>query len=142
VAVTQLWNVRRHSHITMKTKTTITILVSAALAAGFLAGKFQASSSWNESNAQDYYQRAAGDAYFYAMVLSELRSGLEADAIDKLEHSLDGSLLSLDHLPVKQRTESIRLGIIQARDYRNKYPWAGTPPKIEPGIQRVLTSIQ
>jgi len=126
----------------MKTKTTITISVVAALAAGFLAGKFQESSSWEELNAHDYYQRNAGEAWFYAVVLTELRSGLKADAIDKLESSLDGSLLSLDHLPVKERTESIRLGIIQARDYRNKYPWDATPPKIEPSIQRVLNSVQ
>jgi hypothetical protein len=126
----------------MKTKITITVSVAAALAVGFLAGKFQASSSWAELYTRDTYQRTAGDAGSSALLLTYLRTGHQTDALNSLEMSLDGALLSLDHLPRKQWTPSIRAAVIQARAYRLKYPWDKTPPQIEPSVQRALASVE
>jgi len=124
-------------------KSYITIIISvAALAVGFLAGKFQASSSWAQVYAHDVYQRAAGDAYLYASLLGSLRGGHEAEGMSRLEQSLDLSLINLDHLPVKQRTESVRVAIGQVRAYRAKYPWQGTSPQIDEIVQRVLASVK
>jgi len=126
----------------MKTKVAITVSVVAALAIGFLAGKFQASSSWAELYTRDTYQRYAGDVGNSATLLTWLRTGHEADAVNSLEMSLDGALLGLDHVPRKQWTPSIRAALIQARAYRVKYPWDKTPPQIEPSIQRALDSVK
>jgi hypothetical protein len=130
--------VRRHSHITMKPKVTLTVSVVAALAVGFLAGKFQASSSWSELYTRYTYERDAGIAADNAEVLKSLRGGHEADGMNLLEQSLDLSLLSLDHFPRKQWTPPVSAAIIQVRAYRAKYPWDKTPPQIDESIQRVL----
>lgn len=140
--VVVLIRVRQHSYFTMKTKISITVSVVIALAIGFAAGKFQASSDWAELYAHDAYQRAAGDAGSSATLLTWLRTGHETDVQNFLERSLDSALLSLDHLPRKQWTPAIRASVIQARSYRLKYPWDGTPPEIEPGIQRALDSVE
>ena len=58
----------------MKTKVTITVSVVAALAIGFLVGKFQASSSWSELYARYTYERDAGIAADNVEVLKSLRS--------------------------------------------------------------------
>jgi hypothetical protein len=122
----------------MKPKVTITISVVAALAVGFLAGKFQASSSWAELYTRDTYQRDASDAAQFAEVLKSLRSGHEVDGMNLLEQSLDFSLFDLDHWPRKQWTPPIRAALIQVRAYRVKYPWDKTPPQIDESVQRAL----
>jgi len=122
----------------MKTKVTITVSVVAALAVGFLAGKFQTSSSWAKLYTRYTYDRDAGISADNAEVLKSLRSGHEADGMKLLEQSLDLSLLSLDHFPRKQWTPPISAAIIQVRAYRVKYPWDKTPPQIDESVQRVF----
>src|ERR1017187_6763956 len=108
----------------MKTKITIIVSLIVSLAVGFLAGKFQASSSWSQLYAHNVYQRAAGDAAFFATVLTDLRGGRQDDGLNMLERSLDGSLLSVapDHIPAAERTKPIESEILQAQAYRPKYP--------------------
>jgi len=126
----------------MKTKITLVIAVAASLAVGFVAGKFQASFPWREHLASYTFERDAYSASCYTQVLTLWRSGHEDDAKNTLERSLDLSLASLQDIPTTAETGRIRDAIIQARDYRTKYPLDKTSPELEARIQKVLASIQ
>lgn len=126
----------------MKVKITLIIAVTISLLVGFVAGKLQASFPWREHLASYTFQRDAYSTSCYTQVLTLWRNGHEDDARNALERSLDLSLSSLQNIPERAASGDIRDAILQARDYRAKYPWDKTPPELKTRIQKVFASVQ
>jgi hypothetical protein len=124
----------------MKTKIILIVSVVASLAVGFLAGHFQAATSWKHRLYDDFYTRSGADAFVYAGVLADFRGGNTDAGYTLLEQHLDLSLARVEPLSVQQRDPVVAAGIRKARDYRLDHPWHGSVPAIEEAAGRVLAS--
>ncbi|HTY86358.1 MAG TPA: hypothetical protein VMB80_02750 [Candidatus Acidoferrum sp.] len=122
----------------MKTKITLVLVVVTALAVGFVAGKFQASFPWKEHLTSYTFERDAYSASCYTRVLTLWRSGHEDDARDSLEKFLDLSLASLQNIPARAEVDGVRDAILQARDYRAKYPHTSGIAEIDNRVSRTF----
>jgi hypothetical protein len=126
----------------MKTKFTLIVLLTASLAVGFVAGKFQASFPWRDHLASYTFRRDAYSADCYTQVLTLWRSGHEDDARSALDRYLDLSLASLQNVPASAVSGDMRGTILRAKEYRAKYPAGETAPELESRIQKVFSMVQ
>src|SRR6185436_9222310 len=109
----------------MKSKIITALLVVAALAIGFFAGRFHTGRQWNAFFMDHTYTDTSNHAHFYVRALTQLREGQQTNAVEFLEGRLDGELItyiSFESLRPEDRSEAGLRAIRVARDYRATHP--------------------
>jgi hypothetical protein len=126
-------------------KTLFIFVLVAGLSAGFFIGRYQTGRAWRRYAEHHFiHLKAANDTDGYVRVLTYLKEGKQTNALDVLEILLNSSLSSLDSyegIPPEGRDEFALRAIEVAREYRARYPWAGSSPEVNDRVKQILASV-
>jgi len=129
----------------MKTTLILVLMVSLGFAAGYFLGSGRSRESLAKSLVVAHLAQTNSDHAqeldLIVLILTQFREGKTADGTEMLEKWLDGSLLVAvsSGKDLNYSQDWIPSFVQEVRDYREKFPWTNSVPKIHAKVQKILS---
>lgn len=128
----------------MKIRNRTTLIAFIALLVGGIVGAYIAYRVTIQSVSDSWMQELATSTQFNANVLRGLRANDKEGAIKDLEAQLDSRIIFLnaDGSYSDVTNSAVRRAILEAKDYRAKYPRKTDYPGTDSRVAEVLNTVQ
>jgi len=126
-------------------KSVAVVVIIASFILGAFVGGYALSTFSSTFALQSFYNSAAAHTNMTLAILDRLRNNKVKDAIELLETSLDGDIITFKgyvQLPTGRKDKNISRVIQRAKDYRSEYPRTTDHPDIDNAVKQIFTAVK